>query len=58
MSKAERFFAHGSFVLLSVGFAGAFSGLPLVLELGVGGAILFALISVLVGDRQDMRGTE
>lgn len=58
MSKTERFFALMAFVLLAVGFAGAFSGLPMVLELGVGGAIFSALISVLVGDRKQLRGIE
>lgn len=58
MSKAERFFALMAFAMLAVGFAGAFSGLPQVLELGVGGAIFSALISVLVGDRQQLRGIE
>jgi len=58
MSRTERFFALMAFAMLAVGFAGAFSGQPVVLELGVDGAIFSALISVLVGDRQDMRGIE
>lgn len=55
MSRTERFFALMAFVLLAVGFAGAFSGLPQVLEFGIGGAIFCALVSVLVGDRHQQR---